>query len=119
MCERLRGKSTTDMANKDSAFNVISRNPLVDISNSARSGSYCDAPDLDNDIIIIDKENDFVPDSVSAPPSRSRLHRSRIQSVEMIFYVFTFFHYVWHTNFLHYNLYCSFIVIVFDDILQY
>lgn len=109
------------MGNKDSAFNVTSRNPLVDISNSARSGGYCDAPDLDNDIIIIDKENDFVPDSVSAPPTRyqSRLHRSRVQSVQMIFYVFIFFHYVWDTVFLHYNLYCSFIVIVFDDILQY
>lgn len=58
--------------------NSTVRNPLADISNVAsRSGCRNPYSDSERDVMFIDKENGFVPDSVSPTPAR---HRSRILS---------------------------------------
>ena len=54
-----------------SAVNATVHNPLGDITNvGSRSGSRGNCSDFNRDVIVIDKENVIVPDSVSPSPFR-------------------------------------------------
>ena len=53
------------------AINATVHNPLGDITNAgSRSGSHGNCSDFNRDVIVIDKENVTVPDSVSPSPFR-------------------------------------------------
>jgi hypothetical protein len=66
---------------KSGVVNATIDNPLRDISNvGSLSGSRAKDSDLDGEVILIDKENITVPDSVSPSPfhHRSRCVRSKV-----------------------------------------
>ena len=68
------------------AINATVHNPLGDITNvGSRSGSRGNCSDFNRDVIVIDKENVIVPDSVSPSPFR---HRSRFVASKVCVYIF-------------------------------
>lgn len=76
------------------AANVVVRNPLLDIINNvSHSGSYQYVHDSERDIILIDKENLFVPNSVS--PSLTR-YRSRLKNSKVYHICFVLFYCMVH-----------------------
>jgi hypothetical protein len=74
---------------KSGVVNATVDNPLRDISNvGSHSGSRAKDSHLDGDVIVIDKENITIPDSVSPSPFR---HRSRCVRSEVFFLFFVSF----------------------------
>jgi len=68
------------------AINATVHNPLGDITNAgSRSGSHGNCSDFNRDVIVIDKENVTVRDSVSPSPCR---HRSRFVASKVCVYIF-------------------------------
>lgn len=70
------------------AVNASVQNPLNDITNvGSHSGSRSKSSVLDRDVIVIDKENIVIPNSVSPSPFR---HRSRFVASKEVLYLFLF-----------------------------
>ena len=68
--------SSPDMGGEVRLVHASVRNPLADRTNVASHSGACHiSSDLDKDVILIDKENVVIPNSVSPFPFR---HRSRL-----------------------------------------
>jgi hypothetical protein len=74
------------LSNVATPGNTTVRNPLRDISNNgSQSATRGKSSDLEKDVILIDKENIVVPDSVSPSPFR---RRSRFVGFKVFFHFF-------------------------------
>ena len=76
LSQRLKPMSSPNMGVEVRLVHASVRNPLADRTNVASHSSGCHiSSDLDRDVILIDKENVVIPNSVSPFPFR---HRSRM-----------------------------------------
>jgi hypothetical protein len=90
------------LSNVATPGNTTVRNPLRDISNNgSQSATRGKSSDLEKDVILIDKENIVVPDSVSPSPFR---RRSRFVGFKVFFHFFFQIIYVFFLYLLF--LYC-------------